>query len=84
MWVNGHGEPLSDAATEEALEWEAIYCRSYYEPETIKQLVELWNGARLDGIKAFLDNFERALDGGAPLAYTVDRPLEINSVDPVT
>ena len=77
-WVNEMGEQLPDAGMEQALEWEALYCQSYAEVDTIEQLVELWNGGPYNIIKKFLDNFERALDEGTPLAYYSDRPLEIS------
>ena len=78
VWVNEAGEQLSDGAMEQALEVEAIYCQSYEEAGTIAELVALWNGGNLTGIKAFMDNVERALDEGTPLAYYSDRPLEIS------
>ncbi len=78
VWVNELGEHLPDAGMEQALEYEAIYCESYAEVYSIEQLVEQWNGASYTGIRAWLDNFERALDEGTPLAYYSDRPLEIS------
>ena len=84
VWVNEMGEQLPDATMEEALEWEAIYCGSYAEVYSIEQLVELWNGGPHTSIKAFLDNFERALDEGTPLYYYSDRPLKISGCYPVS
>ncbi len=83
VWVNEMGEQLPDATMEEALEWEAIYCESYAEVYSIEQLVEQWNGTPYTSIKAWLDNFERALDEGTPLAYYSDRPLKISRIDRV-
>ena len=78
VWVNEIGEQLPDVAMEQALEWGALYCESYAEAYSIEQLVEQWNGAPYTSIKAFLDNFERALDEGTPLAYYSDPPLKIS------
>ena len=84
VWVNEMGERLPDAGMDEALEWEALYCQSYAEVYSIEQLVEQWNGAPYTSIKAFLDNIERALDEGTPLAYYSDRPLKISGRYPVS
>ena len=84
VWVNEMGEQLPDATMEEALEWEAIYCESYAEAYSIEQLVEQWNRPPYMSIKAFLDNFERALDEGTPLYYYSDRPLEVIGCYPVS